>query len=316
MERKINLQAISGWPEKAPEPLDFQRPKRLRFAPSPNGYLHLGHAYSAQVNWTLANLFGATCLLRIEDIDQGRTRADYVDAIFDDLAWLGFEWPEPVLFQSTRFDTYQKALDELIARNLVYPAFLSRKEIKQAVAQAESHGRQWPKDPDGSPIYPGQCKHLTASEREARIARGDAYNWRLDMAAALAQVNNDLFWQEMDEKLSLHPVKAEPEKWGDMVLARRDVPTSYHLSVVMDDAFQGIDCVVRGLDLYPATAIHCLLQYLLDLPRPIYHHHALIADKTMQKLSKSDGATSLKELREVNALSADDVRFLISRDQG
>lgn len=322
MEIKINPQATFLWSQSGrslaqeftrgdlPDPLGFKPPKFLRFAPSPNGYLHVGHALSAQLNWQLANLFRATCLLRVEDIDQERTRPEYVKGIFDDLAWLGFEWPEPVLFQSHRFDIYQFALNDLIARELIYPAFLSRKQIKDRVAAAQAGGKSWPKDPDGSPLYPDDCKALSKKTRHARMARGDAYNWRLDMDRAMALVPQPIHWQEIGADFKLEQVKADPSLWGDVVLARRDVPTSYHLSVVLDDAHQSIDWVVRGQDLYQATSIHCLLQNLLDLPQPIYCHHPLITDENMQKLSKSEGATSLKELRETEGLSAHDVRAL------
>lgn len=285
--------------------------KRVRFAPSPNGYLHLGHAYSALLNWKYAQDFNAEFLLRIEDIDVMRARPEFVEAIFDDLKWLGLDWPEPVLFQSTRFDTYQSALQSLIERDLVYPAFLSRKEINNFVTSYEKNGASWPKDPDGSPHYPGKCKELSSQGRQSRISNGDAHNWRMDMAAVINQIGSDVTWTEFDATHSSKEINATPQVWGDVVLARRDIPTSYHLSVVLDDAEQGVDFVIRGKDLYHSTSIHRVLQVLLDLPEPNYRHHELVMADEIKKLSKSDDAQSLKDLREKRGLMRQNVFELI-----
>lgn len=285
--------------------------KRVRFAPSPNGYLHIGHAYSAFRNWQFAQDHDAEFLLRIEDIDTTRSRLEFVEAIFEDLKWLGLDWPEPVLFQSTCFEAYQSALQSLIERGLVYPAFLSRKEINNLVAAYEKDGANWSKDPDGSPHYPGKCIELSNHERNLRISSGDAHNWRLDMKAVLALIGQDVTWTEFDAELNPTMIKAMPEAWGDVVIARRDIPTSYHLSVVLDDAEQGIDFVIRGKDLYHSTSIHRVLQILLDLPAPNYQHHDLIMADDISKLSKSDGAQSLKDLREKQDLTRDDLFKLI-----
>lgn len=285
--------------------------KRLRFAPSPNGYLHLGHIYSMHLNREFADLMGAECLLRVEDIDLARSKAEYVTAVFEDLAWMGFSWPEPVLRQSSRFDAYRAALHHLQVQELVYPAFLSRKQIKQVVSEYERKGQDWPKDPDGSMLYPGQCKQLSMVERQQRIDQGEAYNWRLDMDKALRLVGEKISWREIDSQFRLDQIAASPEQWGDVVLARRDVPTSYHLSVVVDDAFQDIDCVVRGRDLFHATSVHRLLQILLDLPQPIYHHHELLKGEDLRKLSKSEGAMSIRHMRDQKHLSADDILALM-----
>jgi glutamyl-Q tRNA(Asp) synthetase len=298
---------------------------RLRFAPSPNGYLHLGHAYSALLNWSLADHVSGQCLLRIEDIDQSRFRPEYELAIFDDLNWLGLQWSQPVMRQSDRFDAYQLVLDRLIKEELVYPAFLSRRDIMQKVSDIEASGHVWPKDPDGAPIYPGECRTLSIKERQSRIDRGDAFNWRLDMNTAVARTKDasdqDLSWTELDmpqlsidapdQPLAETIIKADPVQWGDVVLARRDVPTSYHLSVVLDDAMQDVNLIVRGADLYASTSVHRVLQRLLQLPAPRYIHHKLIRDKNGRKLSKSDRDTTLQQLRKTKGLTVQDVKKLI-----
>lgn len=285
--------------------------KRVRFAPSPNGYLHLGHAYSALCNWRFAQDHNAEFCLRIEDIDITRSRPEFVDAIFEDLKWLGLSWPEPVLFQSTRFDTYQFALKNLIDRDLVYPAFLSRKDINILIADYEKDGTIWPKDPDGSSHYPGKCRALSSKIRKSRISNGDAHNWRLDMSAVLKLIRQNASWAEYNMEHTPTLIKAMPQAWGDVVLARRDISTSYHLSVVLDDAEQGIDFVIRGKDLYHSTSIHRVLQILLDLPTPNYQHHDLIMADEISKLSKSDGAQSLKSLREKQGLTRENLFELI-----
>ncbi|WP_162654758.1 tRNA glutamyl-Q(34) synthetase GluQRS [Lentilitoribacter sp. Alg239-R112] len=285
--------------------------KCVRFAPSSNGYLHRGHAYSALLNWQFSQDYDAEFLLRMEDIDITRSKPEFVDAIFEDLRWLGLDWPEPVLFQSSRFEAYQATLQNLIERDLVYPAFLSRKDINSLIAIYENDGIHWPIDPDGSPHYPGKCKELSRQERKLRILNGEAHNWRLDMRAVLDQLGQDVTWVEFNAELKPTKIEASPEAWGDVVIARRDIPTSYHLSVVLDDAEQGVDFVIRGKDLYHSTSIHRVLQILLNLPAPNYRHHDLIMADEHFKLSKSDGSQSLKDLREKKNLTRTQLLKLI-----
>ncbi|MBW3096504.1 tRNA glutamyl-Q(34) synthetase GluQRS [Pseudohoeflea coraliihabitans] len=270
---------------------------RVRFAPSPNGRLHLGHARSALLNWQFAAENGGTFLLRIEDIDAERCRPEYEQAIGEDLAWLGLSWPQPVRRQSEHMPAYRAALLELDRLGLVYPAFLSRGEIKASVAAFEERGAVWPRDPDGAPHYPGQERHWSQTKRNERIASGASFAWRLDMQRALTGLATPLNWQEGGEDGTLRDEVAAPQDWGDIVLARRDTPTSYALAVVVDDALQQITDVIRGADLFAATAAHRLLQVLLGLPAPIYRHHQLITDRNGRKLSKSDGDTALAALR-------------------
>jgi len=269
----------------------------FRFAPSPNGHLHLGHALSALVNFEMARAAGGRLLLRIEDIDAARCRSEYEAAIYEDLAWLGISWEEPVRRQSAHFDDYRAALRELEAQGLVYPSFESRAEIARLVAARETRGH-WPRDPDGTPLYPGSAKHMSADERAARIAAGEPFALRLDMNAAIARAGA-LTWTEVgvDRDEEHETLIAKPEAWGDLVLARKETPTSYHLAVVLDDALQGVTHVVRGEDLQAATSVHRLLQALLGLAAPHYHHHRLIHDEAGHKLSKSTQATGLRELR-------------------
>jgi glutamyl-Q tRNA(Asp) synthetase len=264
----------------------------FRFAPSPNGYLHLGHALSALLNFELARAAGGRLLLRIEDIDTTRCRPAYEAAIYEDLDWLGIRWEPEVRRQSEHLDDYRAVLDRLTRAGLVYPSFESRSEILRLVAEREARG-PWPRDPDGTPLYPGSAKDLPVDERTRRMARG-SYALRLDTAAAAARAGS-LSWREAGS--CEQEMRATPEVWGDVVLARKDAPTSYHLSVVVDDALQGITHVVRGQDLLAATSIHRLLQAELDLPVPIYHHHRLVLDQQGRKLAKSTGATSLRSLR-------------------
>jgi glutamyl-Q tRNA(Asp) synthetase len=286
-------------------------PPVFRFAPSPNGYLHLGHAYSALLNCDLARASGGRLLLRIEDIDATRCRPEFEQAIYQDLGWLGIVWEEPVRRQSQHLADYRAALDRLAALGLVYPSFESRAEIAQLVSERERDG-PWPRDPDGAPLYPGTAKQLSAAERGRLLARGQPYALRLDMAAALARVG-DLSWAEQGEGPSGETgvVAARPEAWGDVVLARKETPTSYHLSVVVDDALQGVTDVVRGRDLFHATSVHRLLQKLLGLREPAYRHHPIIRDAAGQKLSKSGHATGLRALRAEGA-SPSDIRHRIA----
>lgn len=266
-----------------------------RFAPSPTGLLHLGHAYSALFAWRAAREVHSRFLLRIEDIDPGRCREEFVDGFFEDLAWLGLDWEEPVRRQSRHFDDYRAALSRLEAAGLLYPCFCTRAEIAAEIARAGGA----PQGPDG-PIYPGTCRSLPAAERRERIARGEGHALRLDVAAASARAGR-LTWYDRDAGT----IEAAPEIHGDVVLARKDVPTSYHLAVTLDDALQGVTLVTRGVDLLPATHIHRLLQALLDLPVPGYCHHPLITDETGRRLAKRDKDETLRAMREAGTHPAD-----------
>jgi glutamyl-Q tRNA(Asp) synthetase len=275
----------------------------FRFAPSPNGRLHLGHALSALMNFEMARAAGGRFLLRIEDIDAARCRPDYEQAIYDDLAWLGIAWEQPVRRQSAHFGDYRAALARLDAFGLVYPSFESRGEIARLVAARDTHA-PWPRDPDGTPLYPGAARALLPAERQERMETGVPYALRLDMAAATARTGA-LAWSEWGQNNEAGSVAAVPQVWGDVVLARKDMPTSYHLAVVVDDARQGVTDVVRGQDLFWSTSVHRVLLALLGLPAPTYHHHRLILDAEGKKLSKSTRATALRSLREGGATAAD-----------
>jgi glutamyl-Q tRNA(Asp) synthetase len=272
----------------------------VRFAPSPNGLLHVGHARSAVLNWRFADAHDGTFLVRIEDIDITRARPEFEAAILGDLAWFGLKWPEPVRRQSEHFADYQAALTELRRLGLIYPAFLSRAETTARISEIEATGRVWPRDPDGAPHYPGDDRTRSVSAREARIAAGEPHAWRLDMQALLSELNTPLSWAEYGAGPSgeTGEIMANPGAWGDVILARRDVPASYHLSVTVDDAIQNISDVIRGEDLFASTSVHRLLQHLLGLPAPRYHHHGLVRDQDGRKLSKSDGSTSIASLRQ------------------
>ena len=273
-------------------------PPVFRFAPSPNGYLHLGHALSAILNFGAARASGGQFLLRIEDIDQTRCRPDYELAIYEDLAWLGVAWERPVRRQSDHLDKYRAAVERLSRAGLVYPAFESRGELARLVATREQTA-PWPRDPDGAPLYLGNAKALSQAERDRLRASGTPHALRLDMAAALGRLSAPLTWQEEGSGPSgeTGTIVARPEAWGDVILARKETPTSYHLSVVIDDTLQGITHVVRGEDLFWSTSVHRLLQELLGLPAPVYRHHRLIRDDQGQKLAKSTKSTALRELR-------------------
>lgn len=300
----------------------------LRFAPSPNGPLHWGHALSALATWTAARALGGRFLLRIEDIDTGRSRPAFIDAIVRDCAWLGLTWEEPVVRQSARFPLYRAAADRLAAMGLLYPCFATRAEIEAATAPDA------PRDPDGAPLYPGLWRGRPQADIDAARARGLPCALRLDMRRALALARTRAAWPltfmeglgipdaTADALVQPPPglahlpafapgaplmrllranlvapqrvVAADPARWGDVVLVRKDTPTSYHLSVVVDDAGQGITHVTRGADLFAATDLHRLLQVLLDLPAPIYAHHGLITDASGRKLSKSAGDAGLR----------------------
>ena len=260
-----------------------------RFAPSPTGLLHKGHAYSAMMAFRAAQDAGGRFLLRIEDIDTTRCRPEFTDAIYEDLSWLGIEWEIPVRIQSEHFADFNAALNRLRAMGVIYPCFCTRKDIQAEIAKSPTA----PHGPDG-PIYPGTCRPLSAGERETRIKAGEAHAWRLDLAAALEATGSDLTWFDTHKGI----IKATPEELGDVVLARKDTPTSYHLSVVHDDALQGVTHIVRGVDLWHATHIHVVLQKLLGYPTPTYSHHALLTDEHGKRFAKRDKALTLRAIRE------------------
>lgn len=265
----------------------------FRFAPTPNGPLHLGHARSALLNHDAARESGGRFLLRIENIDPTRCRPEFEAAILDDLAWLGLDWETPVRRQSEQMDDYRAALARLEGMGLVYRSFESRADIRRAVEARPS----WPTDPDGAPVFPFPRDGMGEGERARRSDAGEPYALRLDMAAAMARVamervGGPLSWVEEGEGR----IAADPAAWGDVVIARKEVPTSYHLAVVVDDAAQGVTHVIRGADLKPSTSVHRLLQHLLGLPEPAYRHHALVLDEEGGKLSKSLGSAGLRTL--------------------
>jgi len=295
----------------------------FRFAPSPNGYLHLGHAYSALLNFELARACGGRFLLRIEDIDTGRARPEYEAAIYEDLAWLGLEWEKPVRRQSEHFDDYARALERLDAMGLLYACDCKRSDTAHFAA---AH-LDWSRDPDGAPLYPGTCREKRRRPAREVLAQGGVA-LRLDMAKAAALMGQGLSWREFhapdapasplplgegpgvrgDKHAPLFPcadtarddfcaIPADPTQWGDVVLARKDTPASYHIAVTVDDALQGVTDVVRGRDLFFATSLHRLLQRLLDLPEPRYRHHGLVRDESGEKLAKSRGSETLRALR-------------------
>lgn len=271
-----------------------------RFAPSPTGYLHLGHAYSALTGWRIARAAGGRFLLRLEDIDQTRCRAEFAAAISEDLAWLGLDWDGEIRVQSRHFVDYRAALDRLGAAGLLYPCFCTRTAIAAEVARAAAA----PHGPEG-PLYPGTCRALGAAERARRIEAGESFALRLDIEAALAQTG-PLFWE--DEIAGR--VAADPARHGDVVLARKEIPASYHLAVTLDDAIQGVTLVTRGLDLFSATHVHRLLQALLDLPVPRWWHHELITDAAGKRYAKRDRSVTLRALREAGRSPAELRAFL------
>jgi len=286
-------------------------PPVFRFAPSPNGYLHLGHALSALLNAQMARAAGGRLLLRIEDIDQSRCRPEFEAALYEDLEWLGIAWERPVRRQS---DDYRAALAKLAQRRLTFPSFESRSEIARMVGDRDVRER-WPRDPDGVPIYPGAARQMKPVERAERIAGGEPYAIRLDMEKAVewaGEGGTPLSWRETGSGPhgETDTIAAQPEAWGDVIVGRKEMPTSYHLAVAIDDALLGVTHVVRGHDLFWSTSVHRLLQVLLDLPAPVYHHHRLILDADGRKLSKSTQATGLRELRAQGA-TARDIRGMV-----
>jgi glutamyl-Q tRNA(Asp) synthetase len=267
----------------------------FRFAPSPNGFLHLGHAFSALLNDALARQCAGRFLLRIEDIDRGRARPAFEAAIYEDLAWLGLAWEKPVRRQSEHFDDYARAFVRLDDMGLLYACDCKRSDIARFAA---THA-DWPRDPDGAPLYPGTCRDKPRRAAQDILAQGGVA-LRLDMRRAASLAGEGLSWREGEQV-----VAAEPAGWGDVVLARKDTPASYHIAVVVDDALQGVTDVVRGRDLFHATSLHRLLQRLLELPEPRYRHHELILDEGGEKLAKSRESTTLRALRAEGATAAE-----------
>lgn len=273
----------------------------LRFAPSPNGRLHMGHAYSALLNTTLAAHMHGRFLLRIEDIDTTRCTAALTQACFDDLRWLGLVWEEPVRVQSQHLADYAAALAQLQERGLVYPCFCSRRAVAEAATAP---------DPEGAPLYPGTCRGLAPEAAAARMAAGEAHSWRLAMARAVGQAGPLAYTRFAPHEAGVERIDAHPARWGDVIVARKDIGTSYHMAVVVDDALQGITHVVRGCDLEAATDLHVLLQALLGLPTPRYHHHALLRDDEGGKLAKSRHSTALADWR-AQGMGPEDIRAML-----
>ncbi|PIW28741.1 MAG: tRNA glutamyl-Q(34) synthetase GluQRS [Rhodospirillales bacterium CG15_BIG_FIL_POST_REV_8_21_14_020_66_15] len=262
-----------------------------RFAPSPTGRLHLGHAYSAWFAWAQAARDGGRFLLRIEDIDRSRCRPEFEAGIFEDLAWLGLVWETPVRRQSDHMDDYARALDDLKAQSLIYPCFCTRKDIQREIAAAGHAPHDIPRGPDG-PTYPGICRNLDPADAEVRMAGGEAFALRLKTDPAAARAG-PLTWRDLERGEQT----ARPEMFGDVVLARKDAPTSYHLSVTLDDHVQGVTCVTRGEDLFAATHVHRLLQALLGLATPVYRHHGLLTGPDGKRFAKRDKAETIESLR-------------------
>lgn len=281
-----------------------------RFAPSPNGYLHLGHALSAIDGFETAQRAGGRFLLRIEDIDTARSREEFVVAIFEDLAWLGLTWETPVLRQFQHFDRYRDLASRLLDMGLLYPCFATRAEIAATAGQNPEA-----RDPDGAPLYCGLHKGLPKADIARRREQGEPFALRLDMDKSLARASamlngQPLTFVEIDKDGYSDAVEAHPERWGDAIIVRKDTPSSYHLAVVADDALQGVTLVTRGRDLFAATGLHRLLQVLLELPAPQYSHHRLLLGGDGRKLAKSAGDTSLRELRAKGATPHDIRRML------
>ncbi len=276
------------------------KPLRTRFAPSPTGLLHLGHAYSALFTAEQAQQTGGRFILRMEDIDPVRCRAEFEDAIYDDLAWLGLEWEQPVRRQSEHMDDYGQALATLEGMGLLYPCFCTRKEIKAEIEHAAHAPHHSGIGPDG-PLYPGTCRTLSEDDRQSRKQAGGPFALRLHMEKARAAANHPLVWRDLGQG----EITASPEIFGDVVLARKDTPTSYHLAVTIDDHLQGITLVTRGEDLLPSTHVHRLLQDLLGLDVPQYRHHGLITCDEGKRLAKRDASQTIRALRAAGKSPAD-----------
>ena len=271
-------------------------PPVTRFAPSPTGYLHVGHAYSALFGFEAARSSGGRFLLRMEDIDQQRCRAEFERAIFEDLSWLGLPWQGDVPRQSDRIQLYAGALERLRALGVVYPCFCTRKQIRIEV----EHSGRAPHGPNDELIYPGICRGIAADESRRRIDNGEPFAWRLDNTKALS-ITGELAWYDCRAGW----IEARPESLGDPILARKDTPTSYHLAVVVDDHLQGVNLVTRGEDLFHVTHVHRLLQALLEITAPRYYHHNLVADSRGERLAKRNRAITLRHLRDIGRTPAD-----------
>ena len=271
----------------------------FRFAPSPNGFLHIGHAYSALFNWDMARKTNGKLLLRFEDIDDQRCSKEFETEILKDLEWLEVEWSGEIRRQSDHYDDYEIVLNQLDQLGVLYPSFLSRSKVQDALRTIPA---SWPSDPDGVPHYPGDEREWSKEKIKEAMATHERYSRRLDIKKANNNISEKILWLEKEKR-----VEADPLLWGDVVLGRSDCPASYNLCVVIDDAATGITNIVRGEDLYEATSVHILLQKLLGLPSPIYHHHRLICDDTGRKLSKSEGDVALSHWRK-KGMSVQDIR--------
>lgn len=293
--------ALLRGPDRLPALFEDEAPRVTRFAPSPTGYLHIGHAYSALFGYEAARWVKGRFLLRLENIDPQRCRPEFEAAILDDLRWLGLAWDGEVRRQVEHFDTYQAALDRLRELEVIYPCFCTRSQIRREIeaAGAAPHG------PGGEILYPGICRSLSASERERRQRFGEPFAWRLDVEKA-SRIAGPLSWYDCRAGW----VEADPCIFGDIVIARKDVPTSYHLAVTVDDALQGVTLVTRGEDLFHATHIHRLLQALLGLPTPRYYHHNIVADSHGRRMAKRNRAVTLRHLREIGRRPEDVWRLL------
>lgn len=285
-----------------------QLPKDLvtRFAPSPTGLLHLGHAYSALLTQAIAKKNGGRFLMRIEDIDSLRCRPEYEDALYEDLQWLGLEWETPVRRQSDHMSDYADALDDLKNKRVLYPCFCSRRDIRREIKAAATAPHQGPEGPH----YPGTCRSLSADEADSRKLAGEPFALRLDTQKALSLAKGPLIWRDWQGKA----FTAQPELFGDVVLARKDILTSYHLSVSIDDDLQGVNLIIRGEDLLPATDVHRLLQDLLELKVPVYHHHHLLTGDDGKRFAKRDKSMTLRSLREAGK-SPDEIRQMVGLNQ-
>jgi len=273
-----------------------------RFAPSPTGHLHLGHAYSALFAYETAIKEGGQFILRIEDIDPTRCKPEFALSIVEDLKWLGLTWHEPVRVQSKHMHQYAAALFTLRDKGVLYPCFCTRKEVSVEAARA---GHAPHADEQMEPVYAGTCRHLSDSEAQEKLAQHKVANWRLNLDKAL-KLSGELSWVDCGRGL----IRARPELFGDVVIARKDVPTSYHLSVTVDDALQGVTLVTRGEDLLPTTHVHRILQALLDYPTPEYHHHALLLDAAGKRYAKRDQSVTLRALRE-SGKTPEDIRVMV-----
>ena len=288
-----------------------------RFAPSPNGYLHLGHAYSAFISSELAKKSSGKFFIRIEDIDLGRCKKKYEENIYKDLNWLEIKYEKNIIKQSECFDKYERYIKKLRDLNLIYPCWASRSEIKKFILSKSINKPSWPIDPDGQYIYPKIYKDISKAERSNLMLSGLDFSWRLDIEKAISFAQDKLGNKIFFEELGLEPKGKriiEPNLYGDFVIARKEIPTSYHLSVIIDDAEQGINLVTRGLDIYPATSIHRLLQIILNLPETQWYHHNLLREDSGRKLSKTNKSTSIKSLRE-RKIKKDEIFSLIKSNE-